>query len=238
MGIKHEEGAMKGKLGVILFVMTMAAPVHAGIVIPDRPALNAILGASAVTEDFQDINLAGTSFVNVGTSFNPSTLIPAAGPVPAQGPGLVVNGVSFSSPGGLRVAQNVGVLNPTQVLRTILNDSLLIDFTQPVSAFGLDFIYNSGVTQTAHVDILGADDTTILQTHNFGSFSGANGAAFFFGVTDPGIGAVRITETLDGTTNPFFITVDNVTFAAVPEPSSVLLVLTGLGSLVWWKKRV
>src|SRR5439155_16255866 len=91
-------------------------------------------------------------------------------------------------------------------------------------------------TQTAHLDILAADDTTILQTHNFGSFSGANGAAFFFGVTEPGIGAVRITETLDGTTNPFFITVDNVTFSSVPEPSTGLLVATGIGGLVWWRK--
>ena len=129
------------------------------------------------------------------------------------------------------------MLNPTQVLRTILNNQLLIDFTQPVTAFGLDFIYNSGVTQTAHVDILAADDTTVLQTHNFGSFSGANGQAFFFGVTEPGIGAVRITETLDGTTNPFFITVDNVSFAAVPEPSTGLLLATGLGGVVVWLKR-
>jgi hypothetical protein len=228
---------MRGKLGVALLVVTMTASVHAGMVVPDRPTLNALLGASAVTEDFQDINLAGTSFVNVGTTFNSATLIPAAFPVPAQGPGLVVNGISFGSPGGLRVAQNVGVVNPTQVLRTILNDVLLIDFTQPVIGFGLDFIYNSGVTQTAHVDILGPDDTTVLQTHNFGSFSGANGQAFFFGVTEPGIGAVRITETLDGTTDPFFITVDNVTFSAVPEPSTWLLVATGLGSIAWWRKR-
>jgi hypothetical protein len=229
---------MRSKLGVVVLVMTMAAPVHAGLVVPDRPTLNALLGASAVTENFQGINLGGTGSVDVATPFNSSTLIPAAGPVPAQGPGLVVDGISFDSPGGLRAAQNVGVLNPTQVLRTILNDQLLIDFTQPVSGFGLDFIYNSGVTQTAHVDILGTDDTTVLQTHNFGSFSGANGQAFFFGVTEPGIGAVRITETLDGTTNPFFITVDNVTFAPVPEPSTVLLLLTGLGGLVWWRKRL
>ena len=107
-----------------------------------------------------------------------------------------------------------------------------------MSAFGLDFIYNSGVTQTAHVDILGADDTTVLQTHDFGSFSGASGQAFFFGVTEPGIGAVRITETLDGTTDPFFITVDNVTVSAIPEPSTVLLVLTGLGGLMWWRKAM
>ena len=210
---------MRGKLGVILLAVTMAAPVY------------------AVTEDFQDINLAGTASVDVGTSFNSSTLIPAAGSIPAQGPGLVVNGISFGSPGGLRVAQNVGIVNPTQVLRTILlNDFLLIDFTQAVTAFSLDFIYNSGVTQTAHLDILGTDDTTVLQTQNFGSFSGANGQAFFFGVTKPGIGAVRITETLDGTTNPFFITVDNVTFSAIPEPSTGLLLATGLGGLVWWRK--
>src|SRR2546430_8561497 len=149
---------MRGKLGGALLAVTMAAPVY------------------AVTEDFQDINLAGTASVDVGTSFNSSTLIPAAGSIPAQGPGLVVNGISFGSPGGLRVAQNVGIVNPTQVLRTILlNDFLLIDFTQPVTAFSLDFIYNSGVTQTAHLDILGTDDTTVLQTQNFGSFSGANG---------------------------------------------------------------
>jgi PEP-CTERM motif-containing protein len=210
---------MRGQLGIVLFAVTVAAPVY------------------AVTEDFQDINLAGTASLDVGTSFNSSTLIPATGPVPAQGPGLVVNGISFGSPGGLRVAQNVGIVNPTQVLRTILlNDFLLIDFTQPVTAFSLDFIYNSGVTQTAHLDILGTDDTTVLQTQNFGSFSGANGQAFFFAVAQPGIGAVRITETLDGTTNPFFITVDNVTFSAVPEPSTGLLVATGLGGLVWWRK--
>jgi hypothetical protein len=210
---------MKGKLGVVLLAMAMAAPVY------------------AVTEDFQDINLAGTASVDVGTSFNSSTLIPAAGPIPAQGPGLVVNGISFGSPGGLSVAQNVGIVNPTQVLRTIvLNDFLLIDFTQPVTGFSLDFIYNSGVTQTAHLDILGTDDTTVLQTQNFGSFSGANGQAFFFAVAQPGIGAVRITETLDGTTNPFFITVDNVTFSAIPEPSTWLLLATGLVSLLWWRK--
>ena len=210
---------MRGQLGVIWLAVTMAAPVY------------------AVTEDFQDINLAGTASVDVGTSFNSSTLIPAAGPVPAQGPGLVVNGISFGSPGGLRIAQNVGIANPTQVLRTIvLNDFLLIDFAQPVTAFSLDFIYNSGVTQTAHLDILGTDDTTVLQTQNFGSFSGANGQAFFFSVTEPGIGAVRITETLDGTTNPFFITVDNVTFSAVPEPSTGLLLASGLIALTVLRK--
>ena len=61
--------------------MAMVSPVHAGVVIPDRPTLNALLGANAVTEDFQDINLGGTSFVQVNTPFNSSTLIPAAGPV-------------------------------------------------------------------------------------------------------------------------------------------------------------
>src|SRR5438552_11493557 len=144
----REEDAMRSKPVFVLLAMAMATPVY------------------AVTEDFQDINLAGTASVDVGTSFNSSTLIPAAGPVPAQGPGLVVNGISFVSAGGLRVAQNVGVVNPTQVLRTILNDALLIDFTQPVTAFSLDFIYNSGVTQTAHLDILGTDDTTVLQTQD------------------------------------------------------------------------
>ncbi len=69
---------MRGKLGVVVLVVTMAAPVHAGLVVPDRATLNALLGPSAVTENFQGINLGGTGSVDVAAPFNSSTLIPAS----------------------------------------------------------------------------------------------------------------------------------------------------------------
>jgi hypothetical protein len=65
------------------------------------------------------------------------------------------------------------------------------------------------------------------------------GEAFFLGLADPAQGFTSATLTSFGDVNNpvFFWQADDITTAVVvviPEPSTWLLVSTGLGCLLWW----
>jgi hypothetical protein len=214
-----------------VFAATMTFGIHrvsAGTIISDRTQLNTILGGSGVTENFENYNVPDGDARLSGTATLDSSTV-----VNGQGPGLVVNGVTFV--GGSSNLQWNGanyVGSPSKEL--VAGKPMNIDFSVPVNAFGLDLRAFTGFGDTATVTIFGTDDSTVLDTISPIGLAGT-GVPVFFGYQDiAGIGKIELTQ------QSLFWSpiIDNLTFgqsaaASTPEPSTVLgLGLLGLGALV------
>ena len=213
-----------------VFAATMTFGIHrvsAGTIISDRTQLNTILGGSGVTENFENYNVPDGDARPLQATLDSSTV------VNGQGPGLVVNGVTFVA--GSSVLQWNGANyfgSPSKELVAV--QPMNIDFSVPVNAFGLDLRAFTGFGDTATVTIFGTDDSTVLDTISPIGLAGT-GVPVFFGYQDiAGIGKIELTQQ-----SQFWSPIiDNLTFgqsaaASTPEPSTVLgLGLLGLGALV------
>jgi hypothetical protein len=213
-----------------VFAATMTFGIHrvsAGTIISDRTQLNTILGGSGVTENFENYNVPDGDARPLQATLDSSTV------VNGQGPGLVVNGVTFVA--GSSVLQWNGANyfgSPSKELVAV--KPMNIDFSVPVNAFGLDLRAFTGFGDTATVTIFGTDDSTVLDTISPIGLAGT-GVPVFFGYQDiAGIGKIELTQQ-----SQFWSPIiDNLTFgqsaaASTPEPSTVLgLGLLGLGALV------
>ena len=141
----------------------------------------------------------------------------------ASSPGLVWNGDQLM---GL-VTKTLGGQGPV----------LSIDFTTPTTAFGVDLETYDGFPNTVTVTVFAADDTTVLGTAPGISLADSN--PVFVGFEDPnGIGLVLISST----GQPFSAVIDNLTFGAVPEPTSWAALTLGVAGLAGlhrrWGRRV
>lgn len=144
-----------------------------------------------------------------------------------------INGTFNTTPGGRNFFSFVTQFVP---LGTTATATATFAFASPIDAFGG---YFSG---------LGSDTTFTLNFFD-GSLQtltlagGSSATAMFFGFTDPGAGIASITLT-DSWTNTagnnfgYFVGVDDVQFSsAVPEPASMLLLGSGLVTLVARRRR-
>ncbi|GBD52164.1 PEP-CTERM sorting domain-containing protein [Microcystis aeruginosa] len=214
-----------------VFAATMTFGIHrvsAGTIISDRTQLNTILGGSGVTENFENYNVPDGDAQGLQAKLDSSTV------VNGQGPGLVVNGVTFVA-GSSNLQWNGANYFGSPSKELLANGQPMnIDFSVPVNAFGLDLRAYQGFGDTATVTIFGTDDSTVLDTISPIGLAGT-GVPVFFGYQDiAGIGKIELTPQ----SLPWSPIIDNLTFgqsaaASTPEPSTVLgLGLLGLGALV------
>jgi hypothetical protein len=144
-----------------------------------------------------------------------------------------VNGTFDTTPGGHNFFSFVTQFVP---FGTTTTATATFAFATPIDAFGA---YFSGL----------GNDTTFTVSFSDGSLQtltvagSANSNAMFFGFTDPGTGiaSITLTDTWNNTVaNNFgyFVGVDDVQFSsAVPEPTSMLLLGSGLVTLVARRRR-
>ena len=214
-----------------VFAATMTFGIHrvsAGTIISDRTQLNTILGGSGVTENFENYNVPDGDSGGLQATLDSSTV------VNGQGPGLVVNGVTFVAGSSNLQWNGANYFGSPSKELVALSQPMNIDFSVPVNAFGLDLRAFTGFGDTATVTIFGTDDSTVLDTISSIGLAGT-GVPVFFGYQDiAGIGKIELTQ------QSLFWSpiIDNLTFgqsaaASTPEPSTVLgLGLLGLGALV------
>ena len=214
-----------------VFAATMTFGIHrvsAGTIISDRTQLNTILGGSGVTENFENYNVPDGNGDELQATLDSSTV------VNGQGPGLVVNGVTFVAGSSNLQWNGANYFGSPSKELVALSQTMNIDFSVPVNAFGLDLRAFTGFGDTATVTIFGTDDSTVLDTISSIGLAGT-GVPVFFGYQDiAGIGKIELTQQ-SLSWSPM---IDNLTFgqsaaASTPEPSTVLgLGLLGLGALV------
>ena len=214
-----------------VFAATMTFGIHrvsAGTIISDRTQLNTILGGSGVTENFENYNVPDGNGDGLQATLDSSTV------VNGQGPGLVVNGVTFVAGSSNLQWNGANYFGSPSKELVALSQPMNIDFSVPVNAFGLDLRAFTGFGDTATVTIFGTDDSTVLDIISPIGLAGT-GVPVFFGYQDiAGIGKIELTQQ-SGFWSPM---IDNLTFeqsaaASTPEPSTVLgLGLLGLGALV------
>jgi hypothetical protein len=193
-----------------------------------RSTLNSMLGAGAVNENFETYAISSGFALLGGSTDSTST-------ENGQGPGLVVPGIVLSTTTGNVIWQANGFYSmPTKTIGTDVSGDLTVDFTTSVNAFGVDLLNYGGYPSTYNVTIFGADDTTVLASGLGLSFPSAVTPQFFGFENAGGIGSFRV-DRLTG----FGPVIDNLEFgsAKVPEPGSLVLVLTGLAAMVRRARR-
>ncbi len=221
--------------GLFGCMAAIASTANAGIV-ADRTSLNTLLGASAVTEDFNLLtNAAAGGQGSLDGVLNNSTN------VSGLGTGRVISGVEFSRVGALNFPNDLympqsgyfGFANPALLSGS---SQLQIDFTTATGAFGLDLLEYLGYSDRVSFAVYGADDTTLLSTEEFFSISSPT-SGVFFGFSDAaGIG--RVVATGINTWSPI---VDNLTFGqangTIPTPATLPLLALGLAGLAIARRR-
>jgi PEP-CTERM motif len=237
-----------------IFLLVVALPAinaDAGTIIQDRSSLDKLLDGSAVTDNFENIQIGNQQIsLDIGVPLNSSTILPAFAGLPEQGPGLVPNGVSFTaltSSGSLKI-NPPGFPTETDLTVTLGTAGggggeppapMFINFSIPVNALGLELLspglsFLNG-TNTFSVTLFAQDDTTILQTHTFDIPTPIFvGGRQFFGVSEGGnIGSVRIESQT-------FVGIDDLTFGlgnTIPEPSTLVLLSIALAGIVAVRRR-
>jgi hypothetical protein len=173
----------------ILLLAATVTMANAATQLPDRASLNLLLAGSAGTETFERFNLSNQPVLLLPECVDASTIVPAEFQLPAQGPGLVLNGVSFCATNtSMRIREPF--TTPSKSL-WIVNDSLSISFSQPVTAFGFSYFPSVTIGTDVTVKLFGADGITPLQSDTLRVyFSGS-----FIGYAEPaGIGKIEISS--------------------------------------------
>lgn len=184
--------------------LTLVTAVQA-VPILSRPALQALLGGPGMLENFESFNVSAGNAAGLDCAVLNSTSI-----CNGQGPGLVVPGVAFTWGTGGGQWDGAGWFGAPS--REILSGTpagqpLIIDFTIPVDAFGVDLRAFTDFPATATMTIFGTDDITVLGTVSV-SLS-TSGVPVFAGWEDiSGIGRVTLTQT----GQPWSPLIDNLEF--------------------------
>jgi hypothetical protein len=220
-------------LGVSLAVLLAATTrAEAGAIVADRTALNALLGASAVNENFEAFRVADGTEQGVGTSLDSTSV------VSGQGPGLVVPGfelVDIAAGSQLEWQGNNYFNLPTKTIGTSTSLGLVVRFTGFVTAVGMDVLAYGGYPNHTTVTVFATDDTTVLDT--IGPIFGSGNTPIvpgFAGYFDAdGIGQLLVTIP-QGEFGPV---IDNLEFGHVPEPGTFALVGLALAGMGLAKRR-
>lgn len=241
----------------LLVVGTLIISITTGTkagVIDSRAALHAGLAPGSVTEAFENIAVAPSSYVQLYVSYSFDSTTETTGHDYSTnrnhtyGPGMVVPGITiagqgFHAPPFYWFGED-GSRGWTQRLAASTTSfgrpsrwPMIVDFTDSVELFGVDVI-PTAVNQTAILEVYAADDVTLLYTTNIALFnSEQDWADAFFGYTDTdGIGKFTLNQTLP--TDYYLPAIDNLTFGTVPEPGSLgILLLSATAALVRPKRR-
>lgn len=201
----------------------MAAASYGGA-INSAADLQTALGGTGTIQNFSGFSISNGIAVGLNCS-----VLNAASTCNSQGPGLVGSGVEFSFGGGGGQWDGSGYLGSTSkeiVTGTPPNSTLVITFTETVSAFGVNIRAFDGYPAMATMTIYGLDGTTVLGTVPSISLGTT---PIFEGWGDlAGIGVVKLSD--DQSWSPVLTSVE---FGpqAVPEPGAAALLGLGLGWL-------
>ena len=226
-----------------LLVTTLAAAsVHAQQ-LTRRADLLDVLGAGAVTEDFEDV--AFPTWVKAYGSGIPR--IDANTDLPGLAAGAIAPGLAFANANGTHwfyqptaEVSHLGLASKAYAAGHWVNDMLLLGGSRAVGFDLMEFASVSG-SPVGSIRFYGADDRLL------GSIDGArlvHGSYTFFGWQSAGADIARVR--FDGF-SPYGSTgpkIDNVTFAAAstapvvtPEPTTVALCGAGLAALAGMARR-
>ena len=172
--------------------------------------------------------LSPTSF----TSLDASTIILGSTREGRVGPGVVNEGLRFTSSSGLRLdRRNSPDFNLQSGALLSRAETLTIDFLTPVTHAGISFFEYPDFNDTATVRVYAADDTTLLYVSPSLDAPSTPDVAFFGYYDTDGIGRMTIRSSQNDT-SPL---IDNLIYASVPEPTS--LALLGIGGLALFHRR-
>ena len=200
-----------------------AAPADAALIFyDDRTAFDAATGPLTGFEDFEDVNLLGVAVLGPWDSTADD---------PVVSPGDIVDGVTFSSDGGLFALGPPGMAFPSVVIGpTAIPAGLNITLAAGMTAVGFDLFHlNDLPVPELTIDLFGPDDVPAGTTQ---IDIGAEGG--FFGVISTAVWIDQIHIAASNGLGLEFI--DNIVFgrvdaAGIPAPGSLALFGLGLASL-------
>jgi len=227
-GRNNMKRKIEGLLAVALVAVAGAANAAA---ISSRAELQGLLGGAGTVENFEQYEFATTDTATLNFSCDTGLVINASSICDGQGPGLINPGISLrSTSDGLFAFQwnSIDYVGSTSQEFLAAGRTLIIEFTDPTIAFGLDLRAFNSFGATASVTAFGADNTTVIGTIS-DIVLGSDGVSVFAGWYEAGgIGRVELFQD----SHEWSPIVDNIEWqkmagVSVPEPGT--LVLLGLG---------
>lgn len=192
--------------------------------VADRATVLSILGATAKTEDFENIALPPSGLLQLGSALNSNTVHLG------NGPGLVIPGVTYRTPTDTQIYSPAFSGGDSQRLGFSSGSPFTFQFAPPARAVGIDLFILNGNGDNPFVTVF---DSHGQQLAGFNmNFINSKTVPTFFGFENSsGIGEINIGTFIGG---PNF---DNVTFGAVvPEPASAPLLVIAFAALVLPKR--
>ena len=141
-----------------------------------------------------------------------------------------LNGFSASS---ASLASPFVRLVPDSTSPTVTMTTATFTFATPIQAFGV-FITGLGTASgTLKEVIYDGGNLGYSTSHTIPGNPLGTGGAQFVGFTEPGAGITKVSFVMSGftATSRDIIGLDGITFVAIPEPSSLALILGGLALL-------
>lgn len=211
------------------YAVVALLPLSTALAVPtlytDRTAFNADgrLAAQLLSLIDFDSDAAGADLTN-------ATRLGATLSAPGSGPLTVITGAAgVRNP--MSPSSGSNFLSPGGSTPDLQNDDLRIDFASPISAFGLDVIFDvpDGLSfvSVTFFDVTGA----VIASNGFiPAPSGAPGYQFIGLVVDSPLIASVLFDEFDDSAADDNVGYDTLTFTAVPAPASLALAGAGLAA--------
>lgn len=124
---------------------------------------------------------------------------------------------------------------------TIIGGTVItFGLTSPVNAFGLSFITPDQMFNDDFRLVAGGNTASLAANARtlVGNFSGVNYYAYFLGVVENiGFSSASLEYGSAVSGGPFLYNVDDITVAAIPEPSTLVLLLGGIPGLLFRRSQ-